>query len=151
MVTSVKTEPEGGPVADDDDGKDDESFWWRVYDVFQKYRRRLAFLVLVVFLSAVALEIGSAVPREVRLSYTFPDHGHVTEAQIIYGQESESVREVRLRWPDGAPREVRDTMDLSPGDYDVSVLLTDDEGGSRRLRSRVSVPAEGVVRVRLGE
>lgn len=134
-----------------EDAGEDDSFWWRLYDLFQKHRRRLALGALVVFLCAVALEIGSAVPREVRLSYTFPDHGQVTEASIEYSQENEPVREVRLRWPDGAPREIRDTMDLSPGDYDISVLLADREGDTRRLRGRVSVPADGVVRVMLRE
>lgn len=128
-----------------------DSFGWRAYDFVQRHRRRLAFGALVVFLSAVALEIVGAVPREVRLSYTFPDHGQIIEARIEYSQEDESVREVRLSWPDGAPREIRDTVDLSPGDYDIFVLLVDREGETRRLRGRVSAPADGVVRVMLSE
>lgn len=144
--SEVDGEPEENELEDEGD-----PFFWRLYDLVQKHRRRLAFAALVVFLCAVALEIGSAVPREVRLSYTFPDHGQVTEARIEYSQESESVREVRLRWPDGAPREISDRMEVSPGDYDVSVILIDRAGDTRRLRGRISTPADGVVQVRLHE
>ena len=139
--TEEELEDEGG----------EESRLWRLYDLFHRHRRRLAFGAFVIFLGAVALELGGAVPREVRVSYTFPDHGGAREARIEYSREAEPIREVRLRWPDGAPREVGDAMDLSPGDYDVSVLLTYDEGPERLLHGHLTAPADGVVRVMLRE
>ena len=118
---------------------------------FEKHRTRIAQVALVVFLVAVLLEVGGALPRDVEVAFRFPGHASVERARVTYLQEDEVVREVTLRWPEGAPALVRDTVELSPGDYDVSVVLTDAEGASRRLRGEVSAPADGVVRVRLRE
>lgn len=144
-------DPEQQAEEELDEEGGEESWLERLYDRFQKHRRRLAFVAFVVFLGAVALELGGAAPREVRVSYTFPDHGNAREARIEYSREAEPIREVRLRWPDGAPREVRDTMNLSPGDYDISVLLTYREGPERHLSGLLTAPADGVVRVMLRE
>ncbi len=116
---------------------------------FERNRKRLSLLALALFLVAVGLEVGGALPREVQVALRFPDPARVVEARIEYLQEDERVREVTLRWPDGAPALVRDAVDLSPGDYDVSVLLLDAAGERRALRGRLTAPADGVVRVRL--
>ncbi|MBX3269270.1 MAG: hypothetical protein KF729_03360 [Sandaracinaceae bacterium] len=118
---------------------------------FERNRRRLAKIALVVFLVAVAVEIGSALPRDVEVGLRFPDHGAVVEARIEYLEEDETVREVTLRWSDGAPALVRDTVELSPGEYDVAVVLLDAAGRARELRGRLHAPADGVVQVRLHE
>jgi len=144
-------DPDDEAPEDDEEGLDPDSFWGRALDFYDRYRKRLATLTIGVFVVAVAIEIGGAIPREVDVDYRFPAHASVVEATIEYSQESETVREVRLRWPDGAPRLVRDTLDLSPGDYDVDVWLVDREGDGRHLRGSVTAPADGVVRVRLRE
>jgi len=127
----------------------EESFWTRAYALFQKHRLRASKFVLAIFVIAVVMEIGSAVPRDVRIDYRFPDHSEVVEARLEYEYEGEQVREVTLRWPEGAPRSVRDTVELSPGDYDVSVLLVGEDGMMRELHGELTAPADGVVRVRL--
>jgi len=144
-------DPEDDALEDDEEGLDPDSFWGRALAFYDRHRRRLATLSIGVFLVAVAIEIGGAIPREVDVAYRFPGHDAVVEATIEYSQERETVREVTLRWPDGAPRVVRDTLDLSPGDYDVDVWLVDGEGGGRHLQGAVTAPADGVVRVRLRE
>ena len=118
---------------------------------FERNRRRLAKLALVVFLVAVAVEIGTALPRDVEVGLRFPDHAAVVEARIEYLEEDETVREVTLRWPGGAPPLVRDTVELSPGEYEVAVVLLDATGHARELRGRLHAPADGVVQVRLRE
>ncbi|MCB9595516.1 MAG: hypothetical protein H6719_22540 [Sandaracinaceae bacterium] len=118
---------------------------------FQKHRTRLSQVALAIFLIAVAIELGGALPREVNVAFRFPAHAEVVEARIEYSQENERVRDVTLRWPEGAPALVRDDVELSPGDYDVSVLLLDAEGATRALRGAVTAPADGVVQVRLRE
>jgi hypothetical protein len=44
---------------------------------------------------------------------------------------------------------VRHTLDLSPGDYDVTVRLTERDGEARELVGRLTAPADGVVRLAL--
>lgn len=124
----------------------------RLGALFQKHRRRLATLVLGLFLAAVAVEIGGAIPRETRISVPMgASHAEITEARIDYWQDDAQVRSVTLRWPQGAPRDVRHTLDLAPGDYEVSVQLVDREGRHRRLTGRLTAPADGVVRLALQE
>ncbi|MCA9607441.1 MAG: hypothetical protein KC619_17665 [Myxococcales bacterium] len=114
-------------------------------------RTRLSQLALGLFLVAVLIEVGGALPRDVEVAFRFPDHARVVEARVEYLQEEESVREIILRFREGAPALVRDTVSLSPGDYDVSVLLLDSGGARHHLRGRLTAPADGVVRVRLRE
>ena len=141
---------EDEPLEDDED-EEEEAPPGRFRLWFERNRKRLATLALGIFLVAVAIEVGGAIPRDVEVGLRFPDHTRVVEARVEYLQEEESVREVTLRFREGAPSLVRDTVSLSPGDYDVSVLLLDSAGTSRRLRGRLTAPADGVVRVRLRE
>lgn len=124
----------------------------RLRDLFQRHRKRLATLALVLFLALVALEISSAIPRQMRVSLPMGvDHTLVTEARIDYFEGDEAVHSVTLRWPHGAPASVRHDLELSPGEYQVSVLLVQRDGRERHLSGRLSAPAEGVVRLALEE
>lgn len=137
---------------DDKPSVDKLTFKERAIAFFQKHRRRLARLTFFVFLALVIIEIGNVYPRETQVSVPLgADHAEVTEARIDYTQESESVRSVTYRWPNGAPASVRDTLELSPGDYDVSVRLVDRDGNLRELVGRITAPADGVVRLALRE
>lgn len=125
--------------------------WATLKALIQKHRKRLSFVALIVFLVAVAIEVGGAVPREVEVDFPMGEaHAQVTEARIEYWQEDEMVRTVQRHFPSGAPRAVRDTVELSPGDYEVSVLLVRSGGASEELRGRLTAPSEGVVRISLG-
>jgi hypothetical protein len=131
---------------------DAASFKERALALFQKHRRRLATLSLFVFLALVAVEIGNVVPRETRVSVPLgAGHADVTEARIEYSQDDRSVRSVRFRWPNGAPESVRHTLELSPGEYDVDVVLLERDGDRRELKGRLRTPAEGDVRLVLRE
>lgn len=122
----------------------------RAVALFQQHRRRLATLSLFVFLALVAVKIGNVVPRETQVRVPLgAGHAEVTEARIDYSQEDEAVHSVTLRWPNGAPESVRHTLDLSPGEYDVSVRLFERDGDRRELAGRITAPADGVVRLAL--
>ena len=128
------------------------SRWSRLRELFLAHRRRLATGALILFLAAVALEIGGAYPRSVEVSVPLGRaHANVAEAQIEYLQDGERVRAVTRRFREQAPREVRDRVELSPGDYDVSVLLIDHDGRAQALSGRLRAPADGVVRIALSE
>ncbi len=124
----------------------------RLAALFQKHRRRIATLLLGLCLAAIVVEIGGVIPRETRVSVPMgASHAQVTEVRIDYLQEEEPVHSVTLRWPSGAPRAVRHTLDLSPGEYDVSVQLFERDGSRRHLMGHLTAPADGVVRLALEE
>ena len=117
---------------------------------FQANRRRLATLVLVVFLAAVAIEIVGAVPRETRVRLPLADHVAVVEARVEYLYEERSFHEVIYRYAPGeAPSALHHSVDLSPGDYVVRVELTDRDGRRRVMSGRLTAPADGEIRVHL--
>lgn len=118
--------------------------------LFLRHRRRLASLSVGVFLAVVAVEIGGAYPREVQVSLPLgEDHARFTDAYLEYSAGGETVRNVHRHFRSGAPPEVRDSVDLSPGDYEVSVLLVDRDGSTRSARARLHAPTDGVVRLPL--
>ncbi len=149
VVTETELDAEGSTDDEVLDEALEPTLFGRAYDLFLRHRRRASKVVLAIFLVAVAVEIGGAIPRDVEVLYRFPDAGQVVEARLAYEDEGEHVREVTLRWRSGAPAIVRDTIELSPGDYDVSVLLVADDGAMRELHGELTAPADGVVRVRL--
>ena len=126
--------------------------WRRVGAFVRRHRRRLSLLALAVFLAAVAIEVGGVVPREVRVAVPLDGPGGpaVREARIDYRQDGEVVKSVR-RPVRGGARELRDTVELSPGRYDVVVTLRREDGVLRELAGRLEAPAEGVVRLGRGE
>ncbi len=122
----------------------------RLAALFQKHRRRLSTLVLGIFVAAVIVQIGSAIPRAVQVDVPLgAGHAEVTEARIDYWQDDEPVRSITRRWPNGAPASVRDTLDLSPGEYDVSVTLVDRSGDRRALSGHLKAPGDGVIHLSL--
>jgi hypothetical protein len=117
---------------------------------FEKYRRRLATLVLFVFLAIVAIEVVGVVPRDMRIAVPIgAGHENITEARIDYWHEQENVHSVTMHWDDGAPRILRHDLSLTPGEYEVSVRLRESDGDERRLTGHVVSPADGVVQLSL--
>ncbi len=129
------------------DPEDDEPSGFARF--YERNRRRFQLVALAIFLVAVGLEVGGAVPRDVSVSLRLPAPEDVREATIAYRQEGELVRELQRRFPEGAPRDLRDELELSPGDYDVEVRVTEVRGGTRTLRGHLTAPAEGVIHVAL--
>lgn len=121
----------------------------RIWAPFARYRRQFALALIAIFVVAVGLELGGSLPRDVDVAYRFPAHEEVREARIAYYDSGEIVKEITLFWPNGAPSEVRDMVELSPGEYAVQVRLVDRAGETRQLRGRIEAPSEGVVRVAL--
>lgn len=116
----------------------------------KKHRTRLSQAALAVFLVAVGLELSSALPRSVEVSVPLgARHAEVTEARIEYHYEGQMVHSVTRHFSSSAPREVRNSLELSPGEYDVSVWLVDREGETQTLHGSLSAPADGVVRLAL--
>jgi hypothetical protein len=56
-----------------------------------------------------------------------------------------------MRWPSGAPSAVRHDLELLPGDYEVTVRLSERDGTQRSLVGHLTAPADGVVRLALSD
>lgn len=126
------------------------TFGGRVARFVRKHRTRLSQAALAVFLVAAGLELSSALPRSIEVSVPLgAAHAQVVEARVEYLHEGELVHSVTRRFSSEAPREVRNSLELSPGEYDVSVLLVDRGGQTRSLHGSLSAPADGVVRLAL--
>ncbi|MFK7989824.1 MAG: hypothetical protein AB8I08_27645 [Sandaracinaceae bacterium] len=125
-------------------------FTHRLGRFVKKHRTRLSQAALAVFLVAVGLELTSALPRSIEVSVPLGTrHAQITEARIEYRYEGQMVHSVTRHFSSAAPREVRNSLELSPGEYDVSVWLVDSEGQTRALRGSLSAPSDGVVRLAL--
>ncbi|HJL14368.1 MAG TPA: hypothetical protein RMH99_01860 [Sandaracinaceae bacterium LLY-WYZ-13_1] len=126
------------------------SFWSRLWAWRRTHGRRVALVALALFVAAVAVEVGGAYPRAVHVSLPMgANHADVTEARIDVRQGGETVTSVTRHFAGGAPRAVRETVELSPGEYDVAVRLTERGGDVRRLSARLTAPSDGVVRLAL--
>ena len=118
----------------------------RIRAFVRAHRRRLQLLAIAAFVVAVGVELGGAYPREVHVALPIGAHEGITEARIEYEQHGEAMRTIRIPVRSG---ELRDTVELSPGDYDVTVSLFQSDGGMRQLSGRLTAPADGVVRLSL--
>ena len=123
-----------------------DSFLSRARAFVKTHRRRLQLLAIAAFVVAVGVEFGGAYPREVHVALPIGAHEGVAEARIEYLQDGASIKTVRVPVRSG---ELRDTVELSPGEYDVTVSLYADDGGVRQLSGHLTAPADGVVRVAL--
>jgi hypothetical protein len=119
--------------------------------LFAKHRKRLAGLVLAIFVAVVAIDVGSNVPRATSLALDVgDDHAHVREVEITYVEgehEGPVVRTARRRYEEGAPSRISDAIDLVPGVYRVQLTLTRDDGTTERREGRFVAPGEGTIAV----
>lgn len=123
----------------------------RLAQLFARHRKRLAGLVLAIFVAVVALEIGTAVPRTTTLHLDVGDeHAQVREVEITYVEGAEDgpiVRTARRRYEDGAPSRIEDRIDLVPGDYRVELALVLADGRTELRQGRFEAPGEGAIAV----
>lgn len=118
------------------------SFW-------SKYRKRLAFLVLVVAAVVIGRELSGAALRDVELVYDLgPDHAEFVELRIAYVSAEDEVAGVRFQEAAGLPSRLDHAVELSPGRYTVEAVLTGPEL-DRRVSRALRVPADGRVHMDL--
>ena len=103
-------------------------------------------LVAVVGVLVVGGRIFEAVPREVSVEYSVPEH-QVDEVQVAYFLDGDEVSGIRFESP-RAP--LTHTLSLSPGRYRVEAVVRADSD-QRIVRRALRVPADGVVHIDLGD
>ena len=123
----------------------------RVYAFFKTHRRALARLVAVGGAAVVALALAPHVPRKVDVEFELgPSHREIVEVRVAYVQDGEELQGVSFSFPDGAPGQVRHTVSLLPGDFEVHTeLRRPTHGRTRGSVGKLHAPAEGLVRFRV--
>lgn len=114
-------------------------------------RKRVATFVGVIGLAVVGAQFLGATPREVEIRYALgAEHGDVTEARIVYRRDEDgaAVQGMRVRYEEGAPRTIRDTVELPPGRFRVEARLRGPEL-RREVERTLEVPPDGPVRLDL--
>ena len=123
----------------------------RLGQLFLKHRQRAAPLVLLIGLLVVGGTVFEASPRETEIRYDLgPEHRGIETARIAYLLDGDEVLGARFSFEEGAPASLRHTVDLSPGRYEVKAELRG-PGMSRDLSRVIEVPAEGLLRVDVGD
>lgn len=116
-----------------------------------EHRRRLAPAVLLIGLIVVGATVFDAMPRETEIRYDLgPRHRDIESARIAYLMEGDVVHGARFSFEGGAPPSLRHTVELAPGRYEVKAELRGPTV-SRELSRVIRVPADGLVRVDVGE
>jgi hypothetical protein len=115
-------------------------------------RRRIAPLALgaAVLVAGREWEAHAPAERDGELPIG-ADHREFNEVGVSFLEADELVHHVQLRFPEGAPERLRQTVELAPGRYEVAVDLRRTDGGTESRTGRLDAPAEGLVRVSLRE
>ncbi len=120
--------------------------WDRVSVLVEQHRRRIAGVVLVLFVLGVALDLSHTVPRQTQLAYDLgADHRDVRMVELAYTHGEEAVEQARHRYSDGAPARLTDEIDLVPGRYEVRVDLSYEDGHVVTHEGRFEAPGQGTV------
>ncbi len=105
---------------------------------------------MVVGAAVVALALFPHLPRKVDVAFELgPTHREIVEVRVAYRQDGEELHGVSFTFPDGAPGQVRHTVSLPPGEFEVHTELRPNNGRTRGIVSKLHAPADGLVRFRL--
>ena len=119
--------------------------------LYETHRRTLARLIALLGAVVVALALMPHVPRKVDVEFELgPSHREIVEVRVAYVQDGEELHGVSFSFPDGAPGQVRHSVSLPPGDFEVHTELRPSQGESRGSVDKLHAPADGTIRFRLG-
>jgi hypothetical protein len=117
---------------------------------FEAHRRSLARITLLCGGVVVALALFPHVPRKVDVEFELgPTHREIVEVRVAYVQDGEELKGVSFSFPDGAPGQLRHSVSLPPGDFEVHTELRPSHGLSLASVRKLHAPAEGLVKIRL--
>ncbi len=112
--------------------------------------RRAARLLLLVGAVAVGALLLRSAPRDVTLVYDLSRTPGVTRIEVDIRRGGQEVRHSELRFPGGAPAQVRHPVRLPDGDYQLALRLVGGPGGPLALRRDVEVRESGPIVLPLG-
>jgi hypothetical protein len=117
---------------------------------FEAHRRSLSRVVALLGGVVVVLALFPHVPRKVDVEFELgPTHQEIVEVRVAYLQDGEELHGVSFSFPGGAPGQLRHSVTLPPGDFEVHAELRPNRGLSSETVRKLHAPAEGVVKIRL--
>ena len=118
--------------------------------LFEAQRERVARLVAVLGVAVLALVVMPHVPRKVDVEFELgPTHREIVEVRVAYVQDGEELKGVSFSFPEGAPGQLRHSVSLPPGDFEVHTELRPSHGLSLASVRKLHAPTEGPVKIRL--
>jgi len=118
--------------------------------MFVAHRERLARLIALLGVIVVGLVLVPHLPRKVDVEIELgPSHREIVEVRVAYVKDGEELHGVSFSFPDGAPGQVRHSVSLPAGDFEVHTELRPSHGQSRGSVDRLHAPADEPVRIRL--
>lgn len=144
-VGSAPGDPHANRV-DSDDGLPS-----RARRFLRRHRVRLARMALFAFAALVLVDLSGVLPTEVHVVLPLgADHADAVVVAIdVLDESGETARSVRLRFTEGAPASVEQSIELPPGRYTVRLEAERADGSRYALEGPLDAPAEGTVRVPL--
>ena len=98
----------------------------------------------------VAFGLFPHVPRKVDVEIDLPPtHREIVEVRVAYVQDGEELHGVSFNFPGGAPGQVRHSVTLPPGDFEVHTELRQSHGFTLASVRKLHAPVEGLVKIRL--
>ncbi len=92
-------------------------------------------LLLLLGLAAIGLFLARGIPRSVTLVYDLEDPAEIRLLEVDVRNAEGALRHAEYRFPDGAPRQVRQDVRLPDGSYEV--LLRVSRAGGRPGAARL--------------
>jgi len=122
------------------------------HDRYQFWKRRVAHLLLVGGLALAAAQVFGAMPRQQELLFELPEGQTIRRLSATWADpEGVQLGGLRLDYPEGRRQNVRHSVQLANGDYEIQieVELFGPRGGNGDARSKTNV--ERRVTLRGGE
>jgi hypothetical protein len=117
---------------------------------FEAHRRSLSRVTLVCGGLVGALVLFPHVPRKVDVEIELPPtHREIVEVRVAYVQDGEELHGVSFNFPEGAPGQVRHSVTLPPGDFEVHTELRPSHGMTLASVRKLHAPVDGLVKIRL--
>ncbi|HKP63173.1 MAG TPA: hypothetical protein VJV78_40830 [Polyangiales bacterium] len=116
--------------------------------LFEAHRQRLSRLIGLLGVVVVGLVLLPHVPRKVDVEFELPpSHREIVEVRVAYVKDGEELHGVSFSFPDGAPGQVRHSVSLPPGDFEVHTELRPSHGLAHGSVEKLHTPADGLVRI----
>jgi hypothetical protein len=116
----------------------------RMGGFFRRYRQRFARVVLLVGVVLAGERLAPHFARDTDVVLRLgPEHARVVRLELSYEHAGSEERHSDLRYPGGAPPEVRLAVSLPTGNHQLRARLEHRDGHAELVTRRFHTPADG--------